>query len=399
MSATRHGKFTLIKNEEKPDRAPEWAIFKHRMIKVLGVVAVAAALIAVMALLNRDYQNTTYEDYEILSKSVRTDSDTSKYLAYNGHVLKYSRDGAEAFDGTDSALWNVTYEMQDPRVATCGDYVALGDKRGTQIIVIDSADNLNHIETKMPVLNFAVSKQGVVAAVLEDTGFSWIKLFDKSGSELASIRCSMSESGFPIDISLSDSGILLAVSYARIEGEELKSSVAFYNFGGVGANESDHYMSGYDFEGTLIPRVHFMDDSTAFALGDNRLIFFSGQQKPEKIREYDFDKQIDGLYYGKDRVALVYRASGDDQFTADVYNLSGENVISQRFDLDYSDIQVTSDRLVIYNENRCLIYNLKGKLKFDCLFDDPTILCAPTSNTRKFVLINRETSQLIRLVK
>jgi len=399
MSATRHGKFTLIKNEEKPDRAPEWAIFKHRMIKVLGVVAVAATLIAVMALLNRDYQNTTYEDYEILSKSVRTDSDTSKYLAYNGHVLKYSRDGAEAFDGTDSALWNVTYEMQDPRVATCGDYVALGDKRGTQIIVIDSADNLNHIETKMPVLNFAVSKQGVVAAVLEDTGFSWIKLFDKSGSELASIRCSMSESGFPIDISLSDSGILLAVSYARIEGEELKSSVAFYNFGGVGANESDHYMSGYDFEGTLIPRVHFMDDSTAFALGDNRLIFFSGQQKPEKIREYDFDKQIDGLYYGKDRVALVYRASGDDQFTADVYNLSGENVISQRFDLDYSDIQVTSDRLVIYNENRCLIYNLKGKLKFDCLFDDPTILCAPTSNTRKFVLINRETSQLIRLVK
>ena len=399
MSATRHGKFTLIKNEEKPDRAPEWAIFKHRMIKVLGVVAVAAALIAVMALLNRDYQNTTYEDYEILSKSVRTDSDTSKYLAYNGHVLKYSRDGAEAFDGTNSALWNVTYEMQDPKVATCGDYVALGDKRGTQIIVIDSADNLNHIETKMPVLNFAVSKQGVVAAVLEDTGFSWIKLFDKSGTELASIRCSMSESGFPIDISLSDSGILLAVSYARIEGEELKSSVAFYNFGGVGANESDHYMSGYDFEGTLIPRVHFMDDSTAFALGDNRLIFFSGQQKPEKIREYDFDRQIDGLYYGKDRVALVYKASGDEEFTADVYNLAGENVISQRFDLDYSDIQITSDRLVIYNESRCLIYNLKGKLKFDCLFDDPTILCAPTSNTRKFVLINRETSQLIRLVK
>ena len=399
MSTTRHGKFTLIKNEEKPDRAPEWAIFKHRMIKVLGVVAVAAALIAVMALLNRDYQNTTYEDYEILGKSVRTDSDTSKYLAYNGHVLKYSRDGAEAFDGTDSVLWNVTYEMQDPRVATCGDYVALGDKRGTRIIVIDSADNLNHIETKMPVLNFAVSKQGVVAAVLEDTGFSWIKLFDKEGSELASIRCSMSESGFPIDISLSESGILLAVSYARIEGEELKSSVAFYNFGGVGANESDHYMSGYDFEGTLIPRVRFMDDSTAFALGDNRLIFFSGQQKPEKIREYDFDRQIDGLYYGKDRVALVYRVSGDDQFTADVYNLAGENVISQRFDLDYSDIQVTSDRLVIYNENRCLIYNLKGKLKFDCLFDDPTILCAPTSNPRKFVLINRETSQLIRLVK
>ena len=399
MSKVQHGNFTLIKNDDKPDKAPDLAILRHRLGKVLGVVLVCAALIAIMALLNRDYQNTTYEDYEILDKSVRQDSDTSKYLAYNGHVLKYSKDGAEAFDGTDSVLWNVTYEMQDPRVTTCGDYVALGDKRGTQIIVIDSADNLNRIETKMPVLNFSVSKQGVVAAVLEDTGFSWIKLFDKVGTELASIRCSMSESGFPVDISLSESGILLAVSYARLEGENLKSSVAFYNFGGVGANESDHYMSGYDFEGTLIPRVHFMDDSTAFAMGDNRLIFFSGQQKPEKIREYDFNRQIEGVYYGNGRIVLLYRATGDDHYTADVYNLSGENVLSQRFDLDYSDIQVTSDRLIIYNESRCLIYNMKGKLKFDCLFDDPTILCAPTSNTRKFVLINRETSQLIRLTR
>ena len=400
MSKTQHGNFTVIKNDDKkPDKAPDRAILWHRIGKVAGVVAVITALVAVLALLNRDYQNTTYEDYEIITKTVRQDSDTSEYLAYNGHVLKYSKDGAEAFDDTDFVLWNVTYEMQDPKVATCGDYVALGDKRGTRIIVIDSADNLNRIETKMPVLNFTVSKQGVVAAVLEDTGFSWIKLFDKQGTELASVRCSMSESGYPIDISLSESGILLGVAYVRVEGQELKSSVAFYNFGGVGANESDHYMSGYDFNGTLIPRVHFMDDSTAFAVGDNRLIFFKGDQKPEKIREYDFDRQIDGVYYGEGRIVLTYRATGDELYTADVYNLSGENVLSQRFDMDYSDVQVTKDRLIIYNDSRCFIYNLKGKLKFDGFFDDPTLLCAPTADSRKFVLINRETAQLIRLVK
>ena len=399
MSKEQHGNFTLIKNDDvkKSDKASEHAILWHRVAKVSVVIAAIALLVAIFVLLNRDYQNTTYDDYEIISKSVRQDSDTSEYLAYNGHVLKYSKDGAEAFDKTDSVLLNVTYEMQDPNVATCGDYVALGDKRGTQIIVTDSAENLNRIETKMPVLNFAVSKQGVVAAVLEDTGFSWIKLYDKTGTELASVRCSMSESGFPVDISLSESGILLAVSYARVEGEKIKSSVAFYNFGDVGANESDHYMSGYDFEDTIIPRVHFLDDSTAFAMGDNRLIFFSGQQKPEKIREYDFDRQISGVYYGDGRIALIYRAMGDDRYTADVYNLSGEVVLNQRFDLDYSDVQVTKDRLIIYNDTHCLIYNMNGKLKFDGLFDDPTLLCAPTSNSREFVLINRETAQLIRL--
>ncbi len=390
--------FRLIKKQEgKPDRSAEMAIFRHRLGKVLRVAIVVAILIAVIALMNRDYQNKTYDDYDILEKSVRQDSDTSEYLAYNGHVLKYSRDGAEAFDGTDKILWNVTYEMQDPRVATCGDFVAMGDEQGTEIIVTDSAERLTRIETKLPVLNFCVTKTGVVAVVLEDAGASWIRLYDREGAELASIRSSMAESGYPIDISLSDSGILLAVAYVRVDGEKLKSSVAFYNFGDVGANESDHYMSGYDFEDTLIPRVKFLNDSSAFAVGDNRFILFSGDQKPEKKFEYDFETEIEGVYYGQERVVLIRRAVGDEGYMADVYNVAGELLLSQQFALEYSDVQVTKDRLIVYNESRCLIYNMKGKVKFDGAFDDSTLLCAPTSDARKYVLINRETSQLIRL--
>ncbi|MCR5651095.1 MAG: DUF5711 family protein [Lachnospiraceae bacterium] len=396
---TDKDRFSVVKNENRSGAAPELAILAHRVGKVIGAAFIVAVLIAVMILLNRDYQNTVYSDYEIIKKSVRQDSDASQYLAYNGHILKYSQDGAEAFDGTDKVLWNVTYEMQEPRVATCQDYVALGNARGTEIIVIDSADNLNRIQTKLPVLNFCVSKQGVVAAVLEDTAFTWIKLYDSKGTQLASVRCSMSESGYPIDISLSDSGYLLAVSYARIEGEELKSSVAFYNFGDVGANENDHYMSGYDFDDTIIPRIRFLNDHSAFAMGDNRLIFFSGDQKPEKVREYDFDRHVDSVFYGDEKVAVLYKLSGDDQNTVDVYDMAGEKILTQRFDLDYSDVVISDDRMVIYNEKRCLIYNMKGKIKFDGSFDDPTLLCAPTSDARRFVLINSETAQLIKMIK
>ncbi len=390
--------FKIVKNEEnKPDRTPERAILRHRVWKVLGVAATAAAFIAVIVLLNRDYQNKTYDDYEILAKSVRQDSDTSEYLAYNGHVLKYSRDGAEAFDGTDKVLWNVTYEMQKPKISTCGDYVAIGDEQGTEILVTDSAERLQRIETKLPVLNFCVNKNGMVAAVLEDSGTSWIRLYDRDGSEIASIRCSMMESGYPADVSLSESGVLLAVSYVRVEGEDLKSSVAFYNFGEVGANQSDHYMSGYDFDGTLIPRVKFMNDSAAFAMGDNKMAIFIGDQKPEKRFEYGFDTEVEGIYYGEERIVLVRRNIGDEGYTADVYNLSGDVILSQKFTLEYSDIQITRDRLIVYNESRCLIYNMKGKIKFDGAFDDATLLCAPTADARKYVLINRETAQQIRL--
>ena len=379
-------------------RETDKKIVRHRFGKFFRVAVVIAALIAIAAFINNYYQNATYEGYDILSKSMRQDSDTAKYMAYNGHVLKYSQDGAEAFDGTDKPLWNVTYEMQDPKAAACGDFVALGDEQGTEILVISSAENQYRIETKLPVENFCVSKQGVVAAVLEDAGTSWVKLYDKTGTELASVKCSMTDSGYPVDISLSDSGILLAISYMRVEDNVLKSSVAFYNFGDVGANEGDHYMSGYDYEDTVIPKVKFLNNSTAFALGDDKFIIYSGDQKPEKKFEYDFDTQIVGVYYGDDRIGLVRRSSDEDgEYRIDIYNLSGDIVLSQKFDMDYTDIVLTSDRLVIYNDSRCQIYNMRGKLKFDGAFDDPALLLVPTSNELKYVLVNRETAQTIKL--
>lgn len=389
----------LVKKQNKDvNTESDKKIVRHRFGKFFRVAVIIAALIAIAAFINNYYQNATYDGYDILSKTLRQDSDTAKYIAYNGHVLKYSQDGAEAFDGTDKPLWNVTYEMQNPKVATCGDFVALGDENGTEIQVIGSAENQYKIETKLPVENFCISKQGVVAAVLEDSGTSWVRLYDKTGTELASVKCSMADSGYPVDISLSDSGILLAISYMRVEDNVLKSSVAFYNFGDVGANESDHYMSGYDYEDTVMPKVKFLNNSTAFALGDDKFVIYSGDQKPEKKFEYDFDTQIQGVYYGDDRIGLV-RRSGDDNgdYRIDIYNLSGDIVLTQKFDLDYTDIVLTAGRLIIYNDSRCLIYNMRGKKKYDGAFDDPALLLVPTSNERKFILVNRETAQLIKL--
>ena len=393
-------RFRLIKNGgTSGEHSPEREIFRHRLMKVIRIAALVAVLIFVIWILHRMYQNTTFTDYDIISKEMRNDSDTSEYTAYNGHILKLSRDGAEAFEGNGRAIWNITYEMQEPHASTCGDFVALADEQGTEIFVASSAEDMSRISTKLPILDFCVSKQGVVAAVLEDAGNSWIRLYDKQGEELASIKCSMAESGYPMDISLSPSGYLLAVSYVRVEGEDMRSSVAFYNFGEVGANESDHYMSGYDFKETMIPRVKFLGDSTAFAMGTNKMVIFSGSQKPEKSYEYNFDTRVKGLFYSEDRIVLIRESALDGGYTASVYNLSGEELITIPFDLDYIDAQVTKDRMVIYSDTHMIVYDLKGIVKYDGAFDESTLLVSPTNDARKYILVNRETVKQIRLVK
>ncbi|MBQ9361663.1 MAG: hypothetical protein IJT96_11580 [Lachnospiraceae bacterium] len=392
--------FTVVKGNKSPeDKHADREILKHRIRKVLRVVALVAALIFVVWLIHRLYQNTTFNDYEIMSKSMRQDSDSSEYVAYNGHVLKLSRDGAEAFEGNGKAIWNLTYQMQKPQSATCEDFVAIADEQGTEIYVASSSEDMGKISTKLPILDLCISRQGVVAAVLEDSGTSWIRLYDKTGSELASIKCSMAESGYPMDISLSPSGYLLAVTYTRVEGDEMRSSVAFYNFGDVGANESDHYMSGYDFVGTMIPRVKFLNDSTAFAMGTDKMVIFSGDQKPEKKFEYNFDNRVKGVFYSDDRIVLVRESAIDGGYAASVFNLSGEELLTLPFDLDYIDVQVSKKRIVIYSDTHMIVYDMRGTVKYDGPLDDSTLLISPTDNARRYILVNRETVKLIQLVK
>ena len=45
----------------------------------------------------------------------------------------------------------------------------------------------------------------------------------------------------------------MAVSYLKAEGNGIKTSIAFYNFGDVGQNVVDKVVSGYDYDDMIIP--------------------------------------------------------------------------------------------------------------------------------------------------
>ncbi|MCR4908978.1 MAG: DUF5711 family protein, partial [Lachnospiraceae bacterium] len=137
-------------------------VVRHRIAVAVRTILIAAAVIAAAVFAYSYYRDLVFNDYAILSKTLRSDADTAKYLGYNGHILKYSTDGAEAFNGDGTPLWNLTYEMSDPHVATCEDYVAIGNTNGTKIYVADPLGNQTEIDTRLPILNFSIASQGVV---------------------------------------------------------------------------------------------------------------------------------------------------------------------------------------------------------------------------------------------
>ncbi|MBQ9550904.1 MAG: hypothetical protein IJU87_08830 [Lachnospiraceae bacterium] len=388
----------VVKQEKKENFEAEVRLHKA---KIFGAVLFVIFIVACGCLYAKHYYETkTYTGYEILGKSLRSDSDTAKYLTYNGHILKYSRDGAESYDGLKEARWNITYEMQDPRIATCGDAVAMADEGSTRILVMSGDGKQSSINTKLPVVNFSVAGQGVVAAVLEDGNSARINLYDPQGVELAGIKCSMTQSGYPIDVALSPDGTLLGVSYTRVDNEtgKVHSSVAFYNFGDVGQNEIDNYVSGYDYEGAVIPRIRFLSHDSAVAVGDDRIVFFSGSQKPEAVSENSIDEEIQSLYFGDEETALVFRSDeGGNKYRLVVYGKNGKQLMDENFELSYTDIQLSHKRAIIYNDAVCEIMNYNGQVRYDGLFEDPVLLMVPTDDIAHYILVNRGMTQEIRL--
>ncbi len=377
----------------------KWRIKRNRQLKLIRFVSILLLAVFVGIILYVSYVNREYTDYEILTDNDRRDAEDAMYEPYDGNVIKYSRDGAEAFDSNNNAIWNITFEMQNPKIATCKGYAALGDFKGNRIYAINSQGEVGQIDTKLPVSSFCISSQGVVAAVLEDEDVTKINLYSAAGELLAQMKCTMAKSGYPADISLSPDGMKLCVSYVRVDAGSLKSSVAFYNFGEVGQNEIDNYVSGYDYPDVIIPKVKFLNNDTAFAVGDGRLIFYKGSQKPVSIQDVFLTDRVQSVYYGAKNVVLTYKATSDegDSGRIDVYDDTGKVILTEQTPVEYTDIAVKNDGIIVYNDKNCEMYDYSGRMKFKGDFREAMRLVIPSKSSIRWTLVNRDTVQGVRL--
>lgn len=373
-------------------------IFAHKA-KIFSVVLfIVVAIVVTVIVIYGSYVTRQYDSYKIVGEVARTNISSSRVLGYGTQFITYSADGIHCTDAKGNDVWSFPYEMQTPMVQISGDYVACADYNGRNVYIFNGQGQVGTIQMNVPIKRICVSGTGVVAIITDEGNVTPISLYYYNGTLIASFRTSMAKFGYPVALGISQDSKLVGVSYLYLDSGELMSRVAFYNFGEVGQNETDNLVSGFDYQGEIIPELFFLNDKVAYALANDRLIFYEGRERPVSKSEIMLRDEVHAVFHGDNRVGLVYiNPTGETKYKLEVYTSSGKLENTFYFDTEYSDIFFANDRVVIYNAASAVIYDSTGHLKYDGTFSDSVSLIIPTNSTNRYVFITPENIQTIIL--
>jgi hypothetical protein len=175
--------------------------------------------------------------------------------------------------------------------------------------------------------------------------------------------------------------------------------VAFFNFGSVGQNSIDNYASGYDYPKVVVPYVQFMNSSAAFAVSDDRIVFYQGSEKP--VSQADIltaNEEIKSVYFSDSYVGLVFpNGTEEGAYRLVVYNDKGGDVLTTYFDFEYTEIIFSGKQIIIYNEDECIIQDINGHVKYKGDFTTPVRAMVPTNLPGRYTLVTADKIETMNL--
>ena len=370
-------------------------IWRHRVSLILKYAAVVAVVLLAIFGVRYYMNNRTFTGYSIASTTERSDTLTTKYAPFGDKILKYSRDGVSYTDDANSLLFSITYTMQDPILALSQKAGAVADKNGSQIYIFDQEKQMGQITTLLPIKHIAVSNQGVVAVLMEESKSSKLEIYSADGTMIGDGIFDLEDAGYPMNLSISSDGTKIAIAFAQISGSKFNSSVAVYNFDNVGENYVDHLVFAKNYTDYMIPELHYFDASTLVAVGDGILGFYQGSQIPEIVNEVTIENEIKSVFYGENMVGLVFETVEGKMLT--LYDAKGNLVTQIPFTMDYDNIRIADNRVLIYNDTEMGLYSFSGKECFRHTFETSMVDIFTTKSRSKYLFIYTNETQLVKL--
>lgn len=362
------------------------------VVSVIALIAVAASFLAI-------HLQTYTSSREIAFYENNSDSNVG-YRQFADGVLKYSKDGIALVNRKGQESWNQSYQIKNPILNTYYNKAAVvADKGGNSIVVLDKNGLKGEIQTTLPVEKVVVSAQGIVCAILKNGATPSIICYDATGNVLVELATSLTGTGYPLDISISEDGKLLLVSYLSIQNGQLVTRVKYYNFEGEKVSNQEYEVTADDYEGMAAGTAFFMNSKISVVVGDDRLLLYSGEGKPELAETIELDKKIKSVFHSEHYVGLVLKNGGRTGYELCLYNTSGKKVLSEEFTGDYSNVKIDGGQVLMYDGKKCSVFTRTGIHKFNGDLGSNILEIFPVLGVNKYIMMNANGMEVIRFVK
>jgi hypothetical protein len=312
----------------------------------------------------------TYHNYKIVKSSDQEDVVSTQYVEMNGKILRYSPDGVSLVTKNLQTVWNENYSMENPVADVREGAAVIADVDGTSLMIFDKNGKTGSVTTSYSIVKARVSSGGLVAAILDGGDDTWINFYASDGSLIAENQTKIDDPGYPLDIAVSDNGVVMMVAYQFIDGGDTTSYVAFYNFGEVGQNEDDKIVSGYTYDGVIVPQIEYLSGNKSVALRDDGFTLYSGKEIPKEVITVEEESEIISTFYDDDIIGLVFKNEDDDyQYSMSVYSTSGKLKFTKNFNIPYTSIKVSGGNIIMYNSSQINVITSSGTERYSGTVD------------------------------
>lgn len=374
---------------------------KRRRFRIL-VISIGAALvigIAAIVTVSYYYMNRSFSGYDVVGEISRTDSNNVTYRSFQNKLLKYSRDGISLLDGSGKTLWNGGYEMENPLVDVCGDYVAVADIGAKKFYVYNGNDPGVEMEMTFPIGRLKVAANGKVAVLLHDVDSDVINIYDpynKVEPLKVEVPTNVTDNGYPLDFDISPDGDSLVAAYMLASGG-MENKVCFYNFTEVGQDQNT-LVGGKSFEKNMISCIEFIGEDEVAICHENGFSFFENMKKPEMIFEKIFDKEIKSLAYDEDHLlVLTGNAGSTEDQSVHLFSFRGKEEMSEKIGYKYTDILMADQEIIFTDDQSCHILRKNGKEKFSFDFEKKYEYFFPAQRDNQYFLLDGTTIKIIKI--
>lgn len=343
---------------------------QHRKDALKKGAFIAVAAVGILLVLSFFVEQGSYHNYRILATSEQEDIVSTKYLEMDGKILRYSPEGASLVDSKLQTHWSELYDMENPVADVCKEAAVIADCDGTTMKIFNKNGLTGSVTTSYSIVKAHVSVNGLVAAILDGGDETWINYYSYDGSLIAENQTRVEEPGYPMDVTVSSDGNVMMIAYQFVDGGETTSYVAFYNFGDVGQNEEDRIVSGYTYDGVVIPQVECLSGNRYVALRDDGFTIYEGKQIPKESTTVKVEEEIVSTFYDDETIGLIFKSGNKEKpYTMKVYSTSGKLQFEKDFNIPYTTIKMSGEYIIMYNSSQMCVLNDNGVEKYSGTID------------------------------